>query len=133
MYAGSAMAGNGHLGHGFTHAGSVPGANPVAGFDPGDVFEDETAALLDLRPVPGSALDTIAPVAAVRPDLYGRLRTATETIGAVALSVAEPAVASDLPVATSVDAVHALDEAEILSAYRSRTVLPDSPSRVISV
>ncbi len=133
MYAGSAMAGNGHLGNGFTQAGSVPGTNPVTGFDPGDVFEDETAALLDLRPVPGSALDTTAPVTSVRADLYGRLRATTETVGSVALGVTEPAIASDLAVATAVDAVHALDETEILSAYRNRTVLPDSPSRVISV
>ncbi len=132
MYAGSAMAGNGHLGNGFTTAGSVPGSDPVAGFDPSEVFQDETDALLDLRPVQGSALDTIAPVSLTRPDLYRRYRTSPETIGAVALSVVESTAVSDLTIGTSADAVHALDEAEILSAFHKRTMLPDSPPRVIN-
>ena len=133
MYAGSAMAGNGHLGNGFTLAGSVPGSNPVTGFDPGEAFVDETAALLDLRPIAGSLLDTAEPVTAAQTDLYGRFRTAPETIGAVALNTVEPAAASDLSVATTIDAAHALDEAEVLSAFRNRTVLPDRQTRVINV
>lgn len=132
MYAGSAMAGNGHLGNGFTTAGSVPGSDPVTGFDPSEVFQDETEALLDLRPVPGSVLDTVAPVSISRTDLYRRYRRSPETIGAVALSLIEATAALDLAIGTSVDAVHALDETEILSAFNKRTMLPDSSPRVIN-
>ena len=133
MYAGSAMAGNGHLGNGFTVTDSIPGSDPVAGFDPGAVFEQEDEALLDLRPVPGSVLETAAPVAEPNIDLYGRYRMAPETIGAVALNAVEPITVSDLAVGTSLDAAHALDEAEVLTAFANRTVLPDGPSRVVNV
>ena len=133
MYAGSVMAGNGHLGTGFTYAGSVPGANPVEGFDPALAFQNDTAALLDLRPVAGGALDTASGSISQGVDLYGRHRSSPETIGAVALNTEAAAGPADLAISTMLDAAHALDEAEILSAFRSRTLLPASPVRVINV
>lgn len=133
MYAGSAMAGNGHLGNGFTFADSVPGTDPISGFDPDAVFQSIDETLLDLRPIPGSRLETAAPVADAKTDLYGRYRATPETVGAAALNAVEPILVSDLALGISLEAAHAFDEAEVLSAFANRTVLPDRQARVINV
>ncbi|MEM7210626.1 MAG: hypothetical protein AAF479_01855 [Pseudomonadota bacterium] len=133
MYAGSAMAGNGHLGSGFAYPSSVPGIDPIHGFDPAMVFHEDDPALLDLRPVQGSVLETSSATVVQGADYYRRIRTSPETIGAVSLSTVLPAAPAGLAVASSVDPVHALDEAEVLSAFRSRTMLPATPVRVINI
>lgn len=133
MYAGAAMAGNGHLGNGFAYPNAVPGLNPVEGFDPDRVYVEDQPALLDLRPVPGAALDTPGGTPtddAV--DLYRRFRSFPETIGAVALSTEAVASPTDIQITASIDSVHAFDEAEIIAAYVSRKVLPASPVRVLT-
>ena len=133
MYAGSAMAGNGHLGNGFSYPGAVPGVDPVEGFDPSAVYANHQAAQLDLRPIAGSALESSSGAPALSSvDVYRRHRGAPETVGAVSLNAVAPVVPDDVVPAIQIEAAHALDEAEIISAFRSRTVLPASPVRVLT-
>lgn len=132
MYAGAAMAGNGHLGTGFTYRDTVPGTDPVLGFDPGAVYIDHQTPLLDLRPIAGSSLEVASGGAALpNSDLYKRFRRPPETIGAVSLNATDSASPSNVVIPLTINPVHALDEAEIISAFRSRTILPASPVRVL--
>lgn len=131
MYAGSAMAGNGHLGNGFAYPGAVPGINPIEGFDPDVVFADHQTPLLDLRPIAGTKL--VNPSASVLSggDVYRRFRGAPETIGAVSLNAIASSPPDTVVIPTQISPVHALDEREIISAFRTRTLLPASPVRVL--
>ncbi|MEL7000793.1 MAG: hypothetical protein AAFP68_21305 [Pseudomonadota bacterium] len=133
MYAGAAMAGDGHLGAGFILPGAVPGSNPVEGLAPTVALISADGSLPDLRPIAGTDLELAGgTTVASGQDIYGRPRRDPETIGAVALNAAPSTVPSPLAVPTMIEAAHAFDEREILAAYRARTVLPASPARTIN-
>lgn len=132
FYAGAMMAGLGHLGTGFVETGAVPGIGSFEGIDPTEAVFSVTEGAEDLRPVAGGPLAG-AGVSGTGTDLYLRYRNVPDTVGAVTLAPGIVASPEPFSMASILDQVRLIDQADVLSATRRRTVLPAAPPRRIGV
>ncbi len=132
FYAGSMMAGTGHLGTGYVETGAVPGTGAVEGVDPAAAINGVDDGSEDLRPIAGGPLAGIG-AAAGSADFYIRYRNAPDTVGAVTLQPAATASGQDVVLGSGLDPVVMVDQQDILSATARRTVLPASPDRRIGI
>jgi len=132
FYAGAMMSGIGHLGTGFVLPGAVPGTNAQQGVAPEAAIVSSGTGTPDLRPVAAGPPENAGAVSGAA-DLYRRWRVQTDTAGAVTLNPAALAPPETETFQFRIDPVRLIDQDDILSAARRRTVLPASPVRRIGV
>lgn len=132
FYAGSVMAGTGHLGTGYVEADAVPGTGAVDGVDPAEALGAVIEGGEDLRPLTAGPLAGVG-AAAGRADFYLRHRNLPDTAGAVSLQPATAVAGEPINLATGIDLVRLVDQQDILTAASRRTVLPAAPDRRVGV